>query len=305
MGPRASQEQVGGPEGARWGSTSRSSNNTRTSSSGFRAATSAFPSSPSGPVNDDIAETFAATFELVLATIVIAFVCRRAAGRRRGGEQGRRGSTISCGLSRSLGAVTPSFLLALLLQVLAGYVLHVSADDRALHRPTRRSRADITGLLTIDTSAERQSRRAFRRAAASVAAEPCPFRRHRRADRAHHALLDDRRRQAGLHRGSPRLRRARPRAAVQIHAAARLRAADDDPRPGICFAARQRLRRRACVRLAGHGELRRAQHSAEGPQRGHGRRDDFGRLLRRRQSRRSTCSSASSIRASASEERGA
>jgi hypothetical protein len=51
-------------------------------------------------------------------------------------------------------------------------------------------------------------------------------------------------------------------APVQIYAAAGVRTADDDPRPGICFAARERLRGGARVRLAWHSELRRAQHPA-------------------------------------------
>ena len=193
------------------------------------------------------------------------------------------GSTIWCASSRSSGAVTPSFLLALLLQVLAGYVLHVSADHRALS-PDAPIAPTSPDLLTIDTLLKGNLAGFLDALKHLLLPSLALSRRHGRPDRAHHALLDDRRRQAGLHRGGPRLRRARLGARVQIHAAARLRAADDDSRPGICFAARQRLRRRARLRLAGHGELRRAQHSAEGPQRGHGRRDDLGRLLRRRQS---------------------
>jgi peptide/nickel transport system permease protein len=46
--------------------------------------------------------------------------------------------------------VTPSFLLALLLQVLAGYVLHVLPMTGRIS-PDAPVAADITGLLTIDT----------------------------------------------------------------------------------------------------------------------------------------------------------
>jgi peptide/nickel transport system permease protein len=101
------------------------------------------------PVNDDIAETFAATFELVLATITIAFVF--------GVPMGVAAATNKDGWVDNvvrffaiLGAVTPSFLLALLLQILAGYVLHVLPTTGRL-TPGLAFSADYTGLLTIDT----------------------------------------------------------------------------------------------------------------------------------------------------------
>jgi peptide/nickel transport system permease protein len=101
------------------------------------------------PVNDDIAETFAATFELVLATIAVAFVF--------GVPMGVAAATNKDGwvdnvvrLFAILGAVTPSFLLALLLQILAGYVLHVLPTTGRLS-PGGSFLPDITGLLTIDT----------------------------------------------------------------------------------------------------------------------------------------------------------
>jgi peptide/nickel transport system permease protein len=49
-----------------------------------------------------------------------------------------------------LGAVTPSFLLALLLQILAGYVLHMLPTTGRLS-PDAGFAADLTGLMTIDS----------------------------------------------------------------------------------------------------------------------------------------------------------
>ena len=86
---------------------------------------------------------------------------RRSARRRRRGEQGRLGRQSRCGSGAILGAVTPSFLLALLLQVLAGYVLHVAADDGAAYagfavpsptspdssRSTRCSKGNLAGFV--------------------------------------------------------------------------------------------------------------------------------------------------------------
>jgi peptide/nickel transport system permease protein len=88
------------------------------------------------PVNHDIAETFAATFELVLATILVAFVVGVPLGVvAAANKDGWVDNLVR--FFAILGAATPSFLLALLLQVLAGYVLHAL--------PT-------TGrLLTLDT----------------------------------------------------------------------------------------------------------------------------------------------------------
>ena len=101
------------------------------------------------PVNDDIAETFAATFELVLATIAIAFLTGIPLGVvAAANKDGWVDNLVRFGAI--LGAVTPSFLLALLLQVLAGYVLHVAADDGRLS-PDFPFHPNITGLVTIDT----------------------------------------------------------------------------------------------------------------------------------------------------------
>jgi peptide/nickel transport system permease protein len=101
------------------------------------------------PVDDDIAETFAATFELVLATIAIAFLFGVPMGVvAAANKDGWIDNLVR--FFAILGAVTPSFLLALLLQVLAGYVLHVLPTTGRLS-PDAAMRADITGLLTIDT----------------------------------------------------------------------------------------------------------------------------------------------------------
>jgi peptide/nickel transport system permease protein len=101
------------------------------------------------PVNDDIAETFAATFELVLATIAIAFLIGVPLGVvAAANKDGWVDNLVRFGAI--LGAVTPSFLLALLLQVLAGYVLHVLPTTGRLS-PDSPVHPHITGLLIVDT----------------------------------------------------------------------------------------------------------------------------------------------------------
>ena len=217
------------------------------------------------PVNDDIAETFAATFELVLATIAIAFLIGVPLGvvaaakkdgwvdnlvRLRGDPRGRDAELPAGAAAAGAGRLRAA----------------CAADDGPAfpgfpvpsrrHRPCDRRRR-----------AQGQSRRAHRRAEASPPAVTRALGRDRWPDRPHHPILDDRRRQAGLHRGGTRLRHPGPRAHLQIHAAPRLRAADDDPGARIRFAPRQRLRGRARLRLARHGELRRSQHPAEGSER--------------------------------------
>src|SRR5580698_8484176 len=101
------------------------------------------------PVDDDIAETFAATFELVLATIAIAFLVGVPLGVVAAAKKDGWVDNVVRFVA-ILGAVTPSFLLALLLQVLAGYVLHVLPTTGRLS-PDSPMLADITGLLTLDT----------------------------------------------------------------------------------------------------------------------------------------------------------
>jgi peptide/nickel transport system permease protein len=101
------------------------------------------------PVNHDIAETFAATFELVLATILVAFIVGVPLGVvAAANKDGWVDNLVR--FFAILGAVTPSFLLALLLQVLAGYVLHALPTTGRVS-PDSPFTADITGLLTVDT----------------------------------------------------------------------------------------------------------------------------------------------------------
>ena len=101
------------------------------------------------PVNDDIAETFAATFELVLATIAIAFLTGIPLGVVAAAKKdGWADNLVRFGAI--LGAVTPSFLLALLLQVLAGYELHALPTTGRLS-PDFPFHPNITGLVTIDS----------------------------------------------------------------------------------------------------------------------------------------------------------
>src|SRR5439155_17039472 len=101
------------------------------------------------PVNDDIRETFAATFELVLATITFAVVFAIPLGvvaaRWKDGWPDNLVRLVAI-----FSAVTPTFFLALLLQILAGYVLHILPTTGRLS-PTTAFPADITGLLTIDS----------------------------------------------------------------------------------------------------------------------------------------------------------
>lgn len=101
------------------------------------------------PVNDDIRDTFAATFELVLATISLAFVLGVPLGVMAARWKDRWPDNL-VRLIAIISAVTPSFFLALLLQILAGYVLHILPTTGRLP-PTMSFSADITGLVTIDS----------------------------------------------------------------------------------------------------------------------------------------------------------
>jgi peptide/nickel transport system permease protein len=98
-------------------------------------------------VNNDIAETFPATLELVLMTILIAF----ALGVPLGVAAARWKDRWPDALVRALaitGAVMPSFFVALLLQVLAGYVLQVLPTTGRL--PPDMAFAGPTGLHVLD-----------------------------------------------------------------------------------------------------------------------------------------------------------
>jgi peptide/nickel transport system permease protein len=148
MGPRASQEQVAELK-ARMGLDRPVIEQYAHYVAGLAHGDLGLSFLTKRPVNDDIAETFGATFELVLATITIAFLVGvplgvvAAATRDGWVDNGAR-------LFAILGAVTPSFLLALLLQILAGYVLHVLPTTGRLS-PDAGFAADLTGLMTIDS----------------------------------------------------------------------------------------------------------------------------------------------------------
>ncbi len=100
-------------------------------------------------VNTDVAETFPVTLQLVGASILLVLVVAvplgALAARHRGGwiDGASR-------IAALLGVVTPGFLLAILLQLLAGYVLHVLPVSGQLS-PSVNFTASITGFMTIDT----------------------------------------------------------------------------------------------------------------------------------------------------------
>jgi peptide/nickel transport system permease protein len=101
------------------------------------------------PVNDDIAETFAATFELVLATIVIAFSVGVPLGVLAASNKDLWVDNL-VRLFTIFGAVAPSFLLAIMLQVFAGYVLHALPTTGRM-TPDSPMVANLTGLMLVDT----------------------------------------------------------------------------------------------------------------------------------------------------------
>ena len=99
-------------------------------------------------VNTDIITTFAATFELVISTIIVAFVI----GLPLGVIGATFKDTWSDNLVRFiaiLAAVTPGFFVALLLQILAGYVLHILPTTGRLP-PDMQFAQHLTGLLVVD-----------------------------------------------------------------------------------------------------------------------------------------------------------
>jgi peptide/nickel transport system permease protein len=101
------------------------------------------------PVNDDIRDTFAATFELVLATIVIAMVFGVPLGVAAAYWKDRWPDNVVRILA-IFSAVTPSFFLALLLQILAGYVLHILPTTGRLPHDFDFV-ASHTGLVLVDS----------------------------------------------------------------------------------------------------------------------------------------------------------
>ena len=158
------------------------------------------------PVDHDIRDTFAATFELVLFTITLAFVFGIPMGVAAAYWKDRWPDNI-VRLVALFSAVAPAFFLALLLQILAGYVLHVLPTTGRLP-PGIDFTANITGLLTVD-SLLRGRPDVFVEALRhlllpSIALASTTLGQIALID----PLLDDRRRQPGLYRSGQGFRRA-------------------------------------------------------------------------------------------------
>lgn len=99
-------------------------------------------------VNADVRQSFPATLELVLWTLAFAI----AVGLPLGVFAGRYKDSLFDNLGRFValfGVVTPAFFIALLLQLLVGYVFRVLPVSGRLD-PTLEFTAGTTGLLTID-----------------------------------------------------------------------------------------------------------------------------------------------------------
>lgn len=99
-------------------------------------------------VNADMASAFPVTFQLMctslLLVLVVAIPGGALAARYRGGwiDGGSR-------LMSLLGVVTPSFVIAICLQILAGYVLHMLPISGQFD-PNTDFHADITGFTLVD-----------------------------------------------------------------------------------------------------------------------------------------------------------
>lgn len=99
-------------------------------------------------VANDLRTAFPATLELVLATLVLATLL----GVPSGVLAARYRDTALDAASRVValfGVVTPSFFIALLLQLLVGYYLHALPVNGRLD-PGLRFTPDITGMLVLD-----------------------------------------------------------------------------------------------------------------------------------------------------------
>lgn len=100
-------------------------------------------------VNDDIRDTFAATFELVISTITLAFVIGLPLGIIAARWKDRWPDNL-VRIFAIFSAVTPSFFLALLLQILAGYVLHILPTTGRLPHDLGFT-PNVTGLVLVDS----------------------------------------------------------------------------------------------------------------------------------------------------------
>lgn len=100
-------------------------------------------------VNDDIRDTFAATFELVISTITLAFIVGLPLGIVAARWKDRWPDNL-VRIFAIFSAVTPSFFLALLLQILAGYVLHILPTTGRLPHDLGFA-PNVTGLVLIDS----------------------------------------------------------------------------------------------------------------------------------------------------------
>lgn len=100
-------------------------------------------------VTADIRDSFAATFELVVSTILIAMVLGVPLGVIAARWKDKWPDNV-VRLIAIFSAVTPTFFLALLLQILAGYVLHwLPTTGRLTHGLD--FVPDITGLAVVDS----------------------------------------------------------------------------------------------------------------------------------------------------------
>ena len=100
-------------------------------------------------VNADMADAFPVTFELMLSSLLLVLAVAIPGGalaaRHRGGW-----IDLSTRLMSLLGVVTPSFVIAICLQILAGYVLHVLPIAGQLD-PNVDFAAGVTGFMVVDT----------------------------------------------------------------------------------------------------------------------------------------------------------
>jgi peptide/nickel transport system permease protein len=100
-------------------------------------------------VNEDIGDAFPATFELMLSSLLLVLLVAIPGGALAARY---RGSWLDVGsrLMSLLGVVTPSFVIAICLQILAGYELQVLPIGGRLD-PNVAFNATATGFMTIDT----------------------------------------------------------------------------------------------------------------------------------------------------------